>query len=416
MLVRLREELDAANSIRGEQTRVLGVISQLSQSLAAANEPEEMLEHTLDAMAELLCSNSVVALRPTKDGEALAVAGQLGTEQATGCVNDIPVSGSAIGRVFTGEDPFLITTADEPTTNFCEQERDLLRQTPSVVVALCGPCHAVGVLVIGARRSGNSISALDLVYMNLICNMAGAAIDDALSRRATDDARDSIVIALAKLAEHRDSDTGRHLDRVTQFSLLLAKQLRRAGPYRNQISKTLVDDMERAIPLHDIGKVAIPDHILLKPGKLTTEEFEIMRTHTTIGARTIEHLIQKSPGVSFLVTAEQIAHSHHEWFDGHGYPQRLSGESIPLSARITTVADVYDAITTKRAYKEAMSHDQAAAIIYESSGTQFDPHIVEAFSASEEAFKALARELADDDRETASCRLVTAPSPQPSTP
>lgn len=411
-LVRMREELDESNSVRGEQTRALGVISELSRSLAAASGLADMLDLTLDATAELLCSDRIVALRPTHSGEALTVAGQLGLVNAPGAKSDIPIAGSAIGRVFTGEDPFLITTADDLATDFCEAEKDLLFQRPSVAVALCGPGHSVGVLVVGARGGGHTITALDLVYMNLICNMAGAAIDDALSRQATDDARDSIVIALATLAEYRDFDTGKHLLRVTQFSRLLAEQLRREGPYRDLMTATFVSDIERAVPLHDIGKVAIPDHILLKPGKLTTEEFEIMKGHTTIGARTIEHLIQKSPGVSFLVTAEKIAHSHHERVDGCGYPRGLSGEDLPLAARIATVADVYDAITTRRPYKEAMSHDQAAAIIYDSSGTQFDPHIVEAFGACEEAFRTLAGELADDVDDTTAPRPITASAPE----
>jgi diguanylate cyclase (GGDEF)-like protein len=405
---RRREELSASNSVRGEQTRVLGVISDLSRSLAAARGLDCIIEHTLASTAELLCSNSVAALRPANEGRALAIAGQLGAENANTATDDIPIAGSAIGRLFTGKEPFLITTGDEPATDFCDAERDLLCRRPSVAVALCGPGNIVGVLIVAATGSNRTISTLDLVYMDLIGNMAGAAIHDALSRQKTEDAQVSIVIALATLAEYRDSDTGLHLDRVTQYSLLLSEQLRREGPYRELITDTLVADLERAVPLHDIGKVAIPDHILLKPGKLTDEEFDIMKTHTTIGARTIDRLVQRSPGVSFLVAAQQIAHSHHEWFNGRGYPQGLTGQDIPLSARIATVADVYDAITTSRPYKEAMSHEKAAEIIYTSSGTHFDPHVVEAFNASEEAFRSLSLELAD--------RIDEAPSPVPALP
>jgi len=392
---RRREELNTSNSVRGEQTRVLGVISDLSRSLAAASGIDGIIEHTLASTAELLCSNKITAIRPTRDGEALTITGQLRTGNTDDTTRDIPIAGSSIGRLFTGKEPFLITTGDEPASDFCDAERDLLCKRPSVAVALCGPGHIVGVLVVSATGHDRTISTLDLVYMDLIGNMAGAAIHDALSRQKTEDAQASIVIALATLAEYRDTDTGLHLDRVTQYSLLLAGQLRRESPYRELITDTLVSDLERAVPLHDIGKVAIPDHILLKPGKLTDEEFDIMKTHTTIGARTIDRLVQRSPGVSFLVAAQQIAHSHHEWFNGRGYPQGLSGQDIPLSSRITTVADVYDAITTIRPYKEAMSHEKAAEIIYNSSGTHFDPCVVEAFSACEEAFRSLSLELAD---------------------
>ncbi len=394
---RRHEELDASNSVRGEQTRVLGAISDFSRLLAAAGTIDEIVEHTLDATAGLLCRENVTILRPTPDGDSLAIAGKLGAANNTNEQVDVPANGSAIGRLLSGQDAFLTTTGDESSQDFCDAERDLLCRTPSVSVPLCGPGHAVGVLVVAATGYDHAVSALDLVYMDLIGNMAGAAIQDALSRQETEDAQASIVIALATLAEYRDADTGLHLDRVTRYSLLLAEKLRQEGPYCELITDQLVADLERAVVLHDIGKVAIPDRILLKPGKLTTEEFNVMKTHTTTGARTIGRLVRRTPGVSFLLAAQEIAHSHHEWINGCGYPQGLAGDDIPLVARITTVADVYDAITTRRPYKEPMSHEKAAEIIYNSSGTQFDVHIVEAFSACEGEFRSLAYELADED-------------------
>ena len=153
------------------------------------------------------------------------------------------------------------------------------------------------------------------------------------------------------------------------------------------------------MPLHDIGKVGVPDYVLKKPGRLTPQEMDIIRTHADIGADTIRSVIDHAAGVSFLSMAEQIARSHHEWFDGDGYPRGISGTDIPLAARITAVADVYDALTTKRVYKDAVGHDASAIIIRELAGTQFDPDVIEAFDRCEEQFIQLAQSLRDAQTE-----------------
>jgi len=230
----------------------------------------------------------------------------------------------------------------------------------------------------------------------LVCNIAASAITNVASRQARDDAYDSIVVALGTLAEYRDSDTGKHLQRVTEFSLILAEDLRAAEGLGGQIDEQFLEDLRRAVPLHDIGKVATPDSILMKAGRLTAEEMEVMRVHAERGAETIRSVLERAPEVQFLEIAEQIARSHHEWYDGAGYPAGLAGDDIPLAARIAALADVYDALTTKRIYKEAMPHEAAVAIIRQASGTQFDPAVVQAFLRHEDAFVALAANLSDD--------------------
>jgi putative two-component system response regulator len=197
--------------------------------------------------------------------------------------------------------------------------------------------------------------------------------------------RDLTIFALAKLAESRDPETGQHLERVQNYSRLLAEQLRRSGVYP-EIDTGYVNLIYETSPLHDIGKVAIPDFVLLKPGRLSDEEFEIMKTHTTMGARTLEAAASKHPGVKYLVLARQIAESHHEKWDGTGYPHGLKGTDIPLAARIIALADVYDALVSKRVYKDSFSHLSARAIILGGTGTHFEPAIVEAFLAVEPQF------------------------------
>jgi putative two-component system response regulator len=219
--------------------------------------------------------------------------------------------------------------------------------------------------------------------LDLLCNVAATAIDALQSRAAHDNAQDSIVFALATLAEHRDVETGAHLHRVTQYASMLAEDLRARGQFLDVIDDEFMRALRRAMPLHDIGKVGIPDSILLKPGVLTDGEIVQMRRHAEIGGRTIRSVRERTPGADFLLVAEQIAWGHHERWDGTGYPAGLATLSIPLSARLAAVADVYDALTTDRVYRRAVSHEEAARAIRDGAGTQFDPTIVEAFLACE---------------------------------
>ncbi|MDA1053372.1 MAG: response regulator [Planctomycetota bacterium] len=194
------------------------------------------------------------------------------------------------------------------------------------------------------------------------------------------------IFALAKLAESRDPETGAHLERVRNYCRALAEFLQTLPNFADVINDEYRDLIYRTSPLHDIGKVAIPDHILLKPGRLTEDEFQVMKTHTLRGAATIESLLDEFPNARFLQIARDIILSHHEKWDGSGYPRGLAGEAIPLCGRIMAVADVYDALTSKRVYKDAFSHDETKSIIVKDAGTHFDPDIVDAFLAVEQKF------------------------------
>jgi putative two-component system response regulator len=202
-------------------------------------------------------------------------------------------------------------------------------------------------------------------------------------QRAEDALRiqDVAICTLAKVAESRDQGTGAHVLRVRAYCQLLAEELRREVPYRDQIDAQFLEDIYRASPLHDIGKVGIPDAILLKPGRLTADEFERMKQHTVIGANILEQAIAQSAYASFLRMAAVVAFYHHERFDGSGYPAGLSGMEIPLPARILALADVYDALTTERPYKPAMPVSRAREMIQGERGRHFDPVIVDAFES-----------------------------------
>ena len=207
--------------------------------------------------------------------------------------------------------------------------------------------------------------------------------------------RDVAIFALAKLAESRDNDTGAHLERVQYYCRALSQYMATQEKFKDVIGPEYIGLMFQTSPLHDIGKVGIPDAILLKPGRLDPAEFEIMKTHTTIAANTLDAALEKFPGVAFLKMAKDIAESHHEKIDGTGYPHGLSGEDIPLCGRIIAVADVYDALVSKRVYKDALSHDAARAIIEEGRAKHFDSDVVDAFIAVGDKFLDIRQRFTD---------------------
>lgn len=202
--------------------------------------------------------------------------------------------------------------------------------------------------------------------------------------------RDAVIFGLARLAESRDPDTGHHLERIALYSARMVDAMRRSPKHRRKISDPLVRLIGISSALHDIGKVAVEDRILLKPGPLTSEERKRMHRHTTVGANIIRDIDVRLGDSSFLDMAREIALGHHERWDGTGYPAGLSGEEIPLAARIVSIADVYDALSSRRVYKEAYPHKKCVAVIREGAGTQFDPELVEVFSEIESEFREIA--------------------------
>ena len=198
--------------------------------------------------------------------------------------------------------------------------------------------------------------------------------------------KETVIFALAKLAESRDEDTGNHLERVRHYSRYLAEAMRQMPGAPPGLDALLVENIFLTSSLHDIGKVGIPDYILLKPGRLDDKEFGIMKSHTLIGFNTLSEALHKMPEASYLRVAAEIARHHHEKFDGSGYPDGLRGEAIPIASRIFALSDVYDALVSKRPYKEPFTHDRARSIIAEGRGSHFDPLVVDAFLACEQNF------------------------------
>ena len=192
-----------------------------------------------------------------------------------------------------------------------------------------------------------------------------------------------MITFMAEVVENRDDNTGGHIRRTAKYVECIASELKKQGIYSDILTDRYISDMVVAAPLHDIGKIHIPDAILNKPGRLTEEEFEVMKTHTTAGEELLIHAKEELGESGYLNTAVEMAAYHHEWWNGKGYPYGISREEIPICARIMAVADVFDALTSKRCYKSAMPLEKAYAIIREESGTHFDPAVVEAFFAAD---------------------------------
>ena len=243
-----------------------------------------------------------------------------------------------------------------------------------------------------------------------------AFLEDEVARRTREVQiiQDVTIVAMASLAETRSNETGRHLRRTQQYVRALAKKLQQQPKFSAQLDDKTIEILFKSAPLHDIGKVGIPDAILLKPGKLTPAEFEVMKTHTTLGRDAIaaaENQIDAPH--TFLRVAREIAHYHQEKWDGTGYPEGLAGEAIPLSARLMSIADFYDALISPRVYKAPFTHEKTVAMIRELRGWHFDPDMVDAFLAIEGEFNAIAMRYPDEGMvEAAGIEPASASHPQ----
>ena len=209
--------------------------------------------------------------------------------------------------------------------------------------------------------------------------------------------KENMLETLATVIEYRNLESGLHVKRTSALSRNLINRLLDISYYARQLNELHPESMLRAVPIHDIGKIGVPDNVLLKPGRLTTEEFEIIKTHATIGSDIIDTLLTKDEGDEYLLHCRDICRHHHERWDGKGYPDGISGEDIPLSARILSIVDVYDALVNSRIYKPALPHNEAVQIIMNGMGTQFDPGLLKAFYEINELFFTLSQALENEN-------------------
>jgi response regulator RpfG family c-di-GMP phosphodiesterase len=268
------------------------------------------------------------------------------------------------------------------------------------LVVMLGSGHFLNkfILLSLRQRFENESLALQLASMNDVLEHKVKERTSQLQRK-TDEVsqiRDVTIMAMASLAETRDNETGNHLKRTQNYIRALAMELRNHPHFREFLTEDNIESLYKLAPLHDIGKVGIPDAILLKEGKLTPEEFEIMKTHPLLGGNAIAMAESGLPTPNrFLHIAREIANGHHEKWNGSGYPQGLKGEAIPISARLMALADVYDALISRRIYKEPFTHEEAVAYILQNSGTHFDPEVIDAFISIQDEFRQIAEQYQD---------------------
>jgi putative two-component system response regulator len=246
---------------------------------------------------------------------------------------------------------------------------------------------------------------LDMKMMQDFLRNQNSFLEAEIDKRTREVAaiQDVTIHAMASLAETRDNETGNHIRRTQNYVRVLAQKLRHHPRFSHFLDDDkIIEILFKSAPLHDIGKVGIPDNILLKPGRFEPEEFEIMKTHPELGRRAILHAeYELGIEVPFLKYAKEIAYAHQEKWNGSGYPLGLSGDDIPISARLMAIADVYDALISRRVYKEGMPHEKALQIIIEGKGSHFDPDMVDAFLELQDDFKAIAAKYADSDEDLA---------------
>jgi len=403
----LTEELNQANEkLRAlnqnlehrvqERTATIRRLYRMVSSLNSLDNMEEIAELIVTTTADMLQSRRVSLMLPDHQHEFLSIIASVGIPREIAKQVRVPIGSPIAGQAFAQSDCIIVNDKSElPTANNQRYDTDLFASVPLISLAVDSSDGPIGVLNVTEQIDNKGYDTDSLASLKAICETAAIALMNQIRREERNEARDATILALAKLAEHRDPETGAHLERVQIYCRLLSEYLAQTPKYAETIDKNFIETIVRSSPLHDIGKVGVPDHILLKTGKLTTEEFEIMKKHAVIGGDTISALIKEGRNQSFLQMGRDIAYYHHEKYNGKGYPFGLEGENIPLPARIAAVADVYDALTTKRVYKKAFSHEKARTIIHEERGIHFDPDIVDAFNACEEEFKQLAAELAD---------------------
>ena len=393
----LNEELEDRVAKR---TATIRRLHQFVSDLNGLDSLEAVAQVVVATTADMLQSRRVSLMLPDPEGEHLSIVAAVGVAARLQQRVRVPIGRAIAGVVFAESETIVVNDPNILASRQDRYDSDFFVSAPLVSSSLATPTGPVGVLNATERIGGRGYEEEALADLKAICEAAAIAIQNQIRLQQRNEARDATIFALAKLAENRDAETGAHLERVQAYCRLLGETMAQTPRYGSVIDRGFIENIVRSSPLHDIGKVGIPDHILLKPGRLTADEFKIMKRHSTIGGDTIRALVEKGRRQMFLQMGMEIAYHHHERFDGSGYPQGLAGEAIPLSARILALADVYDALTSRRVYKQAVAHEKAASIIRGDSGSHFDPDVVEAFFRREKEFERIAEERMD--REDAS--------------
>ncbi len=398
---RLEAEVDA-------KTRRLRLLYEYMRDLNRADTRDEILDLLVRVVQTTIDARriSLFLSNPARD--------TLICERAVGMKPDAmpPIQINALegiaGQVFRTGKTYAAKAYPTPNSTSTGYFRPAFVSTPLVSTSLETGDGIIGVLNVTERASDDPFSEEEIDCIRSVAGAAAIGLDNVTRQERLQQSVRVLLETVGLLAEYRDEETTLHLRRVSKYARTLALELREDGPYASLITDDFVECLVQAAPMHDIGKVGIPDEILTKPGKLTDEEYQIMKMHTEIGRRVLSQALDPTHPVPMLQTCIDIAHGHHERWDGSGYPQRLRGTDISLSARIIALVDAYDAITSDRRYKKARTHAEAIAVIGEEGGRHFDPTLVEAFLRCEDRFNAIRQKY--DDKALAAAFTFPPPS------
>ncbi len=384
----LNQHLEELVSLR---TQALATQYRYARSLTQMESSAQVADAFLDAVKEIAQHDRLALFLKENLGSGEFLPHAYGGAEALPSITVVDQRQGVIEAVIRDKQAFVVLNPQQ----LSESDRKFFFGLPSVCIPLETEKKIIGLLTIGKVAE----EACDETLIDSVKSLANATAPALTSHwhlEARNEAQDAIITALAKLSEYKDTETGAHLLRLKKYCGLICRLLSVTEKYRHIVTPLFTEDLVRSSPLHDIGKVGIPDAILKKPGKLTEEEFEVMKTHASIGGDTLRSVYERYKSQTFIKSGMEVAYCHHEKWDGSGYPNGLKAEQIPLTARILTLADVYDALTMRRVYKPPFSREKTKEIILSGSANHFDPFLVELFIANEPLFNEIAENMADN--------------------
>mgnify|MGYP005837167303 CR=1 FL=1 len=379
-----------------EKTRRLGVLYRFARRINEMDSQDGILDLTIEAVQEAAKARRISILLPEGDGRRLRCARAVGLPPEVASDVRVDIDGSISGTVFRTRKTTVANARAEADHRGGRYATDVFLSAPLVSTTLQTQGEVIGVLNVTDKLDDLPFASEEVDCICSIADMAAVALNNQLRRSRIESFVQVLLLTIGRLAEYRDDETAAHLDRVQRYAGLLARRLRSRPAFRAVLTDDFIRDLVLSTPLHDIGKIGIPDEILLKKGPLTPKEFAVMRTHVEIGRQTLEFAVARTGSMPLLQMCIDIVYGHHEKWDGSGYPEGRRADEIPLAARIVALADVYDAITSQRPYKPPQPHERALDVIRKETGRHFDPAVVKAFLDCADEFDRIRRDNSDE--------------------
>lgn len=399
---RLREAQLQLNRLNGklsqtveQRTRRLRILYNFTRDINEADCKDAILDLIVDAVKKVTGCNRVSILLKEQDESVLACAKSLGISESIAAGIRVASGEGIAGKVYESGRTYIASTINSNGSDE-NYESDAFVSTPLIATSLMTHQEKLGVLSITDKGDREPFSPDEIECIRSIADSGAIALNNQIHYERLHNSVNALLLTVGQLAEYRDNETSHHLQRVRQYARILAGKMQESPRYRGIITDEYVSNLYRAAPMHDIGKVGVADYILCKPGKLTDEEFDLMKEHCRIGRDVLQSAMNQTGPVPILQMCVDIAYCHHEKFNGKGYPRGIEDEEIPLSARIITLVDAYDAITSQRRYKDAIPHERAVEIVRSESGKHFDPDIVEHFLRCADRFDEIREKYVDD--------------------